>query len=167
MPYALPADVRGVLAPDPAFPAGTAGELSDESLARCIATAAAQVDVALTARYEVPFPDPAPRLVADISVAIASWLASLTYRKSVDITANDPIQLRYQWATGLLAQLAKGELDLPGTTPEGPTPTPRRAAKVIQPYRGEMFPLDSFGLTDQPSGRIRPTVDPAPPWSYT
>ena len=154
MPYAVPDDVRGVLAPDPQVSAGTPGELSDPVLAERIATAAAQVDAALSGRYRVPFVDgQVPALVRDITIAIASWLAALTYRKSVDIQPNDPLQLRYQWATGLLAQLGSGAADLPGATPDGPPPAGHRGGVVIQPYGGEMFPLGSFGLTDR-RGRI-------------
>jgi phage gp36-like protein len=143
MPYATPEDVRAQLAPDPTQPAGTAGELSDATLEDRIASASAQVDAALNARYAVPF-TVVPRLVADITTAIASYLAELTYRKSVDVIPTDPLYLRYQWASVLLGQLSSGKADLPI---DGPTPAPReRGSAPIQPYSGEMFPAESFGL---------------------
>lgn len=162
MPYALPADVRGVLAPDPTVPGGTPAELADDPLTERIAAASAQIDAALNHRYTVPFPDgQVPRLVHDLTIAIGAWLAALTWRRSVDLTTGDPLTLRYQWATGLLTQLAKGDIDLPdipGTTP--PEPARNRGAAVVQPYDGEMFPLDDFGLTNQPGLRIRAYGDP-------
>lgn len=159
MPYATADQVRAVLAPDPALPSGTPGELSDDALDERIAAASAQVDAALSARYTVPFADPAPGLVGHITVAIASWLAALTHRRSVDITATDPLMLRYQWATGLLGALAKGDADLPGTG-GGDEPAHHRGAVVVQPYAGELFPMDNLGLGVSPRGRVRGLVDP-------
>lgn len=169
MPYATPDDVRGVLAPDPTLPNGTPGELSDATLDERIAAASAQVDSALTARYTVPFLDPAPRLVKDITVAIAAWLAALTYRRSVDITATDPLTLRYQWALGLLGALAKGDADLPpsGNDPGDSPPPANRSGVAINPYPYELFPLSQFGLTARPSGRVRTRTDPSPFWEET
>lgn len=161
MPYAVPDDVRGVLAPDLTVPGGTPAELADDTLTERITAAAAQVDASLAARYNVPFPDTAiPRLVKDLTVAIAAYLASLTWRRSVDLTTGDPLVLRYQWATGLLTALSKGEIDLPdipGTT----EPVKQRGATVVQPYDGEMFQLRNFGLAVAPEGlRIRTYRDP-------
>lgn len=160
MPYAVPADVRGVLAPDPTVPGGTPAELADDPLSERITTASAQVDAALAHRYTVPFPDgQVPRLVSDLTVAIAAYLAALTWRRSVDLTAGDPLTLRYQWAVGLLTALAKGDIDLPDV-PGTDDPGRNRGATVVQPYSGEMFPLDNFGLTNQPGMRIRAYRDP-------
>lgn len=152
MPYVTPGEIRAVLAPDPSQPSGTPGELSDSTLESRIATAEAQVNAALGARYTVPFVDPPPRLVVDITGAIAAYLAALTYRKSVDITATDPLNLRFQWAVGLLAALNAGKADLPIAAG---VPTRATGAAVIQPYTGEMFPADSFGLGRDRRGRYR------------
>lgn len=147
MAYAVADDVRRVLTPDPQVATGTPAELTDAVLTERIAAASAQVDAALAGRYAVPFTGEVPRLVHDIVVALASWLAALTYRRSVDISATDPLQLRYQWATDLLAQLARGALDLP---------TAQSVDFVItrQPYAGRLFGLDSFGLGYGSKGRI-------------
>lgn len=159
MAYASAEALLALLAPDPTDPAGTPGELDPAVLDARIATAAAQVDAALAARYLVPFTDPVPALVVDITLGIAGWLAALTYRRSVDITGTDPLQLRYQWATDQLAALAKGDADLPDAPTGGDGPTRAGAATTIQPYDGELFALDTFGLTNR-----RGRIDAEPFW---
>lgn len=150
MPYATAGQVRAVLVPDPAAPAGSPGELDDGALAERVAAASAQVDAALSARYLVPFTDPCPRLIADITAAIAAWLAALTYRRSVDIEERDPLQLRYVWATDLLKAIAAGAADLP-VDPNAPATAPHGAA--VRNTVPALFGLDDFGLSYGPTGR--------------
>lgn len=145
MAYATADDVRGVLQPTPDVE-GTPADLEDAQLTVSIQAASAQVDGALTRRYTVPFDDPCPDLVHELVVAIAAWLAQLTWRRDVDVTDRDPIQLRYEWATGILTQLAAGAIDLPGATPGSDGPPERRGVVAVQPGPGRMFGLRDFGL---------------------
>jgi phage gp36-like protein len=139
--YATPGQLRIALTRDPQHPEGTAAELSDEALQQSIDAAQAQIDVRLAGRYTVPFVDPIPELITPIAIAIATYLADLGYRQSVDATAQDPVARRYQWATDLLTRLAAGGADLPGySTAAGVFP--------INPSDGEMFALADFALTD-------------------
>ena len=79
------------------------------------------------------------------------------------MTAGDPLTLRYQWATGLLSALAKGDADLPDV-PGTDEPVRNRGAVVVQPYDGEMFSLRNFGLAVAPPGfRVR-TYQPPGEW---
>lgn len=149
--YATVDDVRGVLARDPAAPAGTAAELSDAEITTAITSAAAQVDSRLAGRYAVPFTDPVPQLVADITRDIAAYLADLTYRQGKDYeTQMDPVVLRYQQAQALLAQLAAGQADLPVAPPVVESGGVMRG---FQPYTGRMFSSGEFGLGVDGSGR--------------
>jgi phage gp36-like protein len=115
VPYAEPSDVRDVLAPDPARPAGTAAELPDETLQRRIATAANAVDAVLAARGHTTPLTTAPPLVKDVVVAVAAFLADLTYRKGkAHASRMDPVVARYDWAQGLLKAWADGTQAIPG-----------------------------------------------------
>lgn len=160
MPYATPAQVRAVLIPDSTDPAGSPAELVDAVLAERVAAASAQVDAALSARYTVPFGDPCPRLVTDITVAIAGWLAALTYRRSVDVEGKDPVTLRYRWAADLLKALTAGTADLP----EADAPPAAVGGGSVVNRQPTMFGLGSVGLTDRPSGRVRADRYPTYPW---
>lgn len=148
MPYAEPDQVRAVLVPDLSESGGSPAELSDAVLAERVAAASAQVDAALSARYLVPFTVP-PRLVVDITVAIASWLAALTYRRSVDVEERDPLQLRYQWATDLLKAIAAGAADLP----VDPVTSPANHGAAVVNTVPDLFGPDDFGLSYGPRGR--------------
>ena len=157
--YATPADIRAVLAPDAALPAGTAAELSDASLNVQIDSAQSQVDAALLNRYAVPFDSGAcPRLVFDVTVAVAAYLATLLYLGGVELLPNHPVALRYMWASLTLKSLGTGELDLPGATSTSPLPTPSGGATVVNPYVGQLFGPGNFGLdySCSDSGRYGP-----------
>jgi len=142
--YATPTDVRDVLARDSASPTGTAAELSDAKVTEQIVSAQAQVDGRLSARYTVPFNDPAPQLVRDITRDIAAYGADLVYRQGLDYeTDRDPVMLRYQQALALLAQIASGAIDLPvdpGTAESG------GVMRGVNQYDGRLFGMDDFGL---------------------
>ncbi len=160
MPYASPQAVRAVLARDPAKAAGTAASLSDTELTDRIGTASAQVDAHLGgAGYPVPWPeDTVPALLREITVAIAAYLADLTYRQSKDHSSVlDPVIQRYQWATGLLGQISRGQLTLPGAVSSGQTPGLHGAdvVAVYRAYDGSLFGPEDVGLGAGP----RPGAD--------
>lgn len=145
MAYATADDVRAVLMPTDDVLA-TPGDLDDVKLDAAVQSASAQVNSKLALRYAVPFPDPCPDLVHEIVVAVAAWLAQLTWRRDVDVTERDPQQLRYQWAVALLADLASGAADLPGADPGQDGPAERRGVVAVQPGVGRVFGLRDFGL---------------------
>ena len=142
--YVTPSDVRGVLARDVNSPTGTAAELGDADITAAIVSAQAQVDGRLSARYSVPFVNPAPQLVQDITRDIAAYLSDLTYRQGKDYESDrDPVVLRYQQALALLAQIASGAIDLPvapGTTESG------GVMRGVNRYEGDLFQMRDFGL---------------------
>src|SRR5881396_3781198 len=148
--YATAGTVRAVLARDTTAPIGTAAELSDADITAAITSAQAQVDGRLAVRYSVPFTDPVPQLVADITRDIAAYLSDLTYRQGKDYESQmDPVVLRYQQALSLLGQIAGGQIDLPvspGTAETGGLLTAHNR------YDGNLFGLSDFGLGVRNSG---------------
>lgn len=150
MPYTTPAAVREVLSRD-GTTTGTAASLTDQRLKEAIQSAEAQVNARLAGRYTVPFPDSdVPPLVVDITRDIAAYLADLTYRQGVDYESDsDPVLRRYQRATGLLTDLSHGRAELLPADPDDPdaaVATEGGGAVALQPYRGELFGLGTFGL---------------------
>lgn len=147
MAYVTAAAVRSVLIADPTDAANTPAELTDAAIADKIAAAQAQVDAALSRRYPVPFTAP-PDLVVHLTAAIAAWLVTLTYRRSVDVPESDPVALRYRWAADQLAALASGAVELPDTTTgDGGTPAAPTGPRVINTVP-RVFTLTDFGLRE-------------------
>lgn len=121
--YATPNDVRVAANPefDPASPqpdptAEDAASLTDAQLTAALLEASAKVDDYLRARYTVPI-DPAsvPASVQSWTVAIALYLATLTWLRHVNLEARDPVQLRYDDAMASLVAARDGKtlLDIP------------------------------------------------------
>lgn len=158
MAYCTVDEVRGVLARDVAQATGTAATLLDADLLEYhIGAAQAEVDARLTGRYKVPFPDDGvPALVKSLTVDVAAYLATLTYRQSKDLAQFDPVVLRYQRALELMKGLADGTIDLPpGGDPGdgGGDVEPTGSATVRNPYIGDLFTPDTWGLGYQ-RGRL-------------
>lgn len=147
--YCTADDVRGVLARFIEKPAGTAGvERDADILAYQISAAQAEVDARLAGRYQVPFVT-VPALVKSLTVDVAAYLATLTYRQSKDLAIDDPVRLRYQRALDMLKELAGGSMDLPiGQLPTDPGLT--GVISVRNPYTGRLFGPDDFGLAPAP-----------------
>jgi phage gp36-like protein len=146
--YAVADDVRAVVARAVSSTAGTAAaSLGDAVLAAALDSAQAEVDARLAGRYQVPFiPGSVPALVVSLTVDVAAYLATLTFRESTDLSVDDPIRLRYTRAQELLRQLGSGELDLPGVAAGGDTPATSGRATVRNQYAGRMFGLEDAGL---------------------
>lgn len=104
----------------------SAALLGATQLDGCIARAQSEIDARLAGRYFVPFnaiPPGAqdrqvvPSLVVDITLDLAAWYATLEYRRSDLVTADDPSRLRANAAETLLAQLVAGQAVLLGAAP--------------------------------------------------
>lgn len=152
MAYCTVEQVRGVLARDVAQATGTAAGLFDvDILEYHIGAAQAEIDGRVAGRYVTPFPDPVPALIASVTVDVAAWLATLTYRQSKDIAADDPVRLRYERAFGLMQGLSDGSIDLPpGHTPGDGGAETAGGASTRNPYLGKLFGPDDFGLSAGP-----------------
>lgn len=142
--YTSVADLRGALAPAGDASAATAASLPDAELTDAIDEAGQEVDARLSDRYTVPFGEPFPPLVVQITRDLAAWRATLTHRRSNPVDPNDPVRLRYMDALALLKQIGKGEVDLDvaGTGAGEPT--------VINPLSTDLFSLADVGLVERP-----------------
>lgn len=157
MGYCTVDDVRGVLARDTADPDGTAASMYDGSLLDFqIVAAQAIVDGYLAGRYQCPFPDGSvPPLVTALTVDVAAYRATLTYRQSVDLGVDDPVRLRYADALAMLKQLSTGSMDLP-VVPDpggGSEPVSAGVVTVHNPYEGRLFGMRDFSLGTNPADR--------------
>lgn len=96
-------------------------------LERAIASAAAEIDAALSGRYRVPVDPPVPSLVVDISCDLARW-----HLYTVHMT--DVVAERARSARAQLAALAAGRqlLPLPAALPEAGSPG-GDTAEIIAP----------------------------------
>lgn len=142
--YTTPALVREVLARDLEDFDGTGAALADVQIQSEIDAAQAEIDARLAGRYVTPFAT-TPPLVASLAADIAAYRANLRWRQSEDLTAEDPMVLRYTNAIGLLKDIASGKADLPGIgTADGNSTA--GIASVVNPYGGRLFGLRDFSL---------------------
>ena len=140
MAYTTPAEVRLVLTRDPNQTAGNAASLSDETIQGEIDSAQQRVDGRLALVYQVPFADPVPTLIRDITRDIAAYLSDLTFREVRDYGSElNPVYMRYKDAVALLEQIATGKTTVPGD----PVPPESEASsqRVVATYSGGQTPL--------------------------
>lgn len=166
MAYSTAAMVRLALNPggadggvDPPSPlSGTAADLTNGQLVDAIAEADSTIDSMISKYYAIPVQakitgdDTDATTVGDIphpidywSRNIAAYNATLSYRKSLDFTENDPVARRYNATMAALTAVMKGQatLQLPdNTTPNAAT----GAGAPLNPYVGDFFDTEDFNL---------------------
>jgi hypothetical protein len=146
--YALPADIREVLAPDGSF-AGTAAEFTDDQMSQHIQRAQGLVD----GSTGVVFTDVnVPPIVKGLVIALGAYYATLAYRKGKDLAQFDPVYLLYQDAQATLKGIRDDEISvIPPSTDTDPVPEEVRS-KVINPllYGATAFTGDDFSLRLKP-----------------
>lgn len=155
--YCTIEDVRNALTPGGSqVDKTTASGLEDTQIIDSIREADSIVNSYINARYTVP-QDP---LDADRAVEparfwsrnIAAFLATLTYKRSKDVPADEPVRLRYNLTmAGLLAiREGKATTSLP---PIGVT-TGSDGVTVINQYQGSMFAPADFALRSDYTGVV-------------
>ena len=134
-------------------PSQTAADLPEPQLNDAIAEASSLVDSAIGGRYLTPvapvdqsaptiFPHPIDFYTRDI----AAYLATCTYRGSVDFTNDDPIYRRYAVALAALNDVKNGVGVLP--IPEvDPNTGATGVGEPVNPYLGKLFGPEDFDLT--------------------
>lgn len=139
--YALPADVRLVVAPegDDTQDSATAASLADDELISAIAEAQARIDAALAGRYPVPF-SPVPAVISGLAKDIAAYFATLTYKRGSPVPPDNPVRLRYGLAMTFLSDLAVGKAII-GTTPDSSI----AVAVNVVPWADTYWPGYGFG----------------------
>ena len=90
----------------------TVNELDGDQIENAIADADAQIDLVLRRRYSLPLQEPVPSIVNTLSINIATYLASLTFRGTTPLDGSDPTVLRYERARRLLEDIRNGRVDL-------------------------------------------------------
>jgi phage gp36-like protein len=90
----------------------TVNELDGDQIENAITDADAQIDLALRRRYLLPLQEPIPNIINALSINIATYLASLTFRSTTPVDSNDPTVLRYERARRLLEDIRNGRVDL-------------------------------------------------------
>lgn len=149
MAYSSPYDVRNALTPGGLTDdVETAAGLSDDQLKDAIAEADSAINAVLNGRVLVPGVSVtqgsvvvvvAPAPLRYWSRDIAAWLATLTFKRNKDVTANDPVRQRYDFAMAQLAKIASGEYALPDP-PFTPVPgTGGDGITIVNLWDGDLF----------------------------
>lgn len=154
--YCTPDDVRHALAADNADGVDieqTAASMDDAQLTDHISDAQSEVDSKLAVRYVVPFADgDVPPVVKTITLAIAAYLATLTFRRTADLGDQDPVMLRYTRAESMLSDIRDGKAQLP-VSPPAEEPATSATLTGINRYSGRLFTARDFDLGPAPRRR--------------
>lgn len=162
MGYSTPADVRSAVSdtstPDQPSTDATAARLDDTQLDDAIDQADSRINSYIGRYYVTPVPADAgvyPDALRFLSRDLAAYFASLTVRKSQDLTPNDPVARRYTDAMALLTSVRDGKatLDLPTPAGDGDAQAAVGTAINQEPI---MFDQADFGLSNIPGGFRRP-----------
>src|ERR1017187_9726687 len=147
--YCLPSDIRSnVAGTDDGT--GTCAQLTDEQLSLAIAQAGAKVSAYVGTDFEVDIANPVivvPPLVFTIAVQLATFYATLTYRKGKDLSAFDPIYLGYVDATKTLTDIVTGVIEVAPTAPSDPVYAPGHVVNTVP----KSFRYEDSGVV--PDGR--------------
>lgn len=156
--YATVAQVRLALAPGIASPENqpntlthTAADLPNSQIEDAIAEADAQIDAMIGKFYIVPVQPvggPTPVIPHPLDYwcrNIAAYNATLTNRKGLDLTDNDPVVRRWRMAMDALTLVATGKATLSLPPNRGDSGV-SGAGDVFNPYSGTLFPAGDFGL---------------------
>jgi phage gp36-like protein len=156
--YCLPADIRNNVAGTDAG-TGTCAQLEDSQLNAAIAQASAKVSSYVGTAYVVDAADPVivvPDLVKTCTIQIATFYATLTYRKGKDLSQFDPVYLGYQDAIATLTDVVAGNIEVAPTAPADPTDKPGHVVQTIP----SIFTCEDSGTV--PNGRGGITAAGAP-----
>jgi phage gp36-like protein len=147
--YCLPSDIRANVAGTDAG-TGTCAMLEDSQLNAAIAQASAKVSSYVGTSYVVDAANPAvtvPDLVRTCAIQLATFYATLIYRKGKDLSAMDPVYLAYLDAIGTLKDVAAGRIDVAPTGPADPVDKPGHVVNTLP----SIFTFEDSGTV--PNGR--------------
>lgn len=128
--YCATGQVRDRLSPGGNASGMASDALTDEQIEQAVAKGDATIDACLLARYTIPadgtWTPPSPEDADEItglaiepvqqwSVSLGTYFATLSYRRGLDLTADDPVRLEYTHTMGLLIAIrdGKGSAQLP------------------------------------------------------
>jgi hypothetical protein len=161
--YCTPADIRDNVSGTDAG-TGTCAALTDGQLYAAIDRASAKVSAWTGADYDLAA---VPDLISDLTVQMATFYATLTYRKSRDLSAMDPVYLQYVDAMATLTAISKGQIQVVPTPPAEPpgTPPPAVAPRVINTVP-RTFSGEDSNTEYSPDGRLRAAGAYGSGWGY-
>ena len=97
---------------------GTAAQLTDAQLTLALRAASNRVSVFAGNVYDSSSPQAVPPdIFHDLTLDLAAFWATVTYRKSKAMAADDPVMLRYKDASAMLIAVRDGKLRLDVGTP--------------------------------------------------
>lgn len=156
--YCQPSDIRDNLGGTDAG-TGTAAMLEDYQLNAAIAQASAKVSAYVGTSYVVDDADPVivvPDLVKTCTVQIATFYATLTYRKGKDLSQYDPVLLGYNDAIATLKDVVAGNIEVSPTAPADPTDKPGHVVNTVP----RTFTYEDAGVVPNGRGGIEPAGAP-------
>ena len=133
--------------------------LSDDQLNAAIAQASAKVSAYVGTSYVVDAADPVvivPDLVRTCAIQLATFYATLTYRKGKDLSQFDPVFLGYQDAVKTLTDVAAGRIDVAPTGPADPVDKPGHIVNTLP----RIFVHSDSGTMPDGRGGIEPAGAP-------
>jgi phage gp36-like protein len=156
--YCLPSDIRANVAGTDAG-TGTCAQLEDYQLSAAIAQASAKVSAYVGTAYVVDAADPVvvvPDLVRTCAIQLATFYATLTYRKGKDLSPMDPVYLGYLDAISTLKDIAAGRIDVAPTGPADPVDRPGKVVNRLP----RIFTWEDSGTEPDGRGGIMPAGAP-------
>lgn len=150
--YCLPSDIRSNVAGTDAG-TGTCAALEDPQLLAAIAQASSKVSAYVGTSFVVDAADPVivvPDLVKNLTIQIATFYATLTYRKGKELAAMDPVYLGYQDAMATLKDVVAGNIEVAPTAPADPTDKPGTVIQTIP----SIFTYSDSGVVPNRRGGI-------------
>jgi phage gp36-like protein len=134
-----------------ADPTNTAADLDDEALNDSAAEASAIVDSYIDGPYDVTVDD-IPDIIKYWTRDIASYYATLVWRKGKAPAPDNPVTLRFQNAVEMLKGVASGEITLDGPGNVDDQPTLVGSALQVPNIPQGLFPPHDFDLTGRWEG---------------
>jgi phage gp36-like protein len=156
--YCLPGDIRANVAGTDAG-TGTCATLNDDQLNGAIGRASAKVSAYVGTSYVVDTADPVitvPDLVMHLTVQIATYYATLVYRKGKALSAMDPAYLGYEDAMKTLADVVNGWIEVNPTAPADPVDKPGHVVNTLP----SIFTYEDSGTVPNRRGGIEPAGAP-------
>lgn len=156
--YCLPSDIRANVAGTDAG-TGTCAALEDYQLAAAIGQASAKVSAYVGTSFVVDAADPVitiPDLVVTITVQLATFYATLVYRKGKDLSAMDPVYLGYLDAMATLKDIIAGNIEVAPTAPADPTDRPGHVVQKLP----AIFSWEDSGTVPNGRGGIEAAGSP-------
>ena len=156
--YCLPSDIRANVAGTDAG-TGTCAQLGDDQLNAAITQASAKVSAYAGTSYVIDAADPVvvvPDLVRTCAIQLATFYATLTYRKGKDLSQFDPVLLSYNDAISTLKDIAAGRIDVDPGSPGDPVDRPGHVVQTIP----RIFDWSDSGTMPDGRGGIEPAGAP-------